>query len=80
MTALRAIRQGELFTVLAVDTERFEFACEQFERHDDQTITLVGHLSGVLADSRDVPHVFTFDPDDFRILGFTAVPGDTGGA
>jgi hypothetical protein len=24
--------------------------------------------------------VFTFDPDHFRTLGFTAVPNDTGGA
>jgi predicted nucleic acid-binding protein len=34
----------------------------------------------VLADERDVEHVFTFDPDDFRTLGFTVVPDDTGEA
>lgn len=80
LTALTAIRRGELFTVLDVDDDRFERACEQFEQYDDQEITLVDHLSGVLAEERDVTHVFTFDPDDFRTLGFTAVPGDTGEA
>jgi predicted nucleic acid-binding protein len=77
-TALSAIRSGELFTVLAVDEERFEAACEQFAHYDDQTITLVDHLSSVLAETHDATHVFTFDPDDFRTLGLTAVPDDTG--
>lgn len=79
-TALTTIRQSELFTILDVDHERFERACGQFKQYDDQAITLVDHLSGVLAEARDVTHVFTFDPDDFRTLGFTAVPGDTGDA
>lgn len=35
-------------------------------------------MSGVLADDRGIEHVFTFDPDDFRTLGFVAVPDDTG--
>lgn len=78
ITALNAIRQGELFTVLTVNDDLFERACEQFEGYDDQEITLVDHLSGILAEEQDVTHVFTYDPDDFRTLGFTALPGDTG--
>jgi hypothetical protein len=42
-----------LFTVLDVDEDQFEAACNQFVQYDDQTITLVDHLSGVLADSKD---------------------------
>ncbi|EMA54883.1 hypothetical protein C451_05930, partial [Halococcus thailandensis JCM 13552] len=34
-------------------------------------------LTGVLADERGVEHIFAFD-SDFRTLGFTVVPGDTG--
>lgn len=35
-------------------------------------------MTGVLAADRDIKHVFTFDSDHFRTLGFTAVPDDTG--
>lgn len=75
-TALTAIRRGELFTVLEVGDDQFTLACKQFEQYDDQMITLVDHLSGVLAESRDVTHVFTFDSDDFRTLGLTPVPAE----
>jgi predicted nucleic acid-binding protein len=77
-TALSAIRRGELFIILRVDEGRFEAACERFAQYDDQTIRLVDHLSGVLAEAHDATHVLTFDPDDFRTLGLTAVPDDTG--
>jgi predicted nucleic acid-binding protein len=77
--ALSAIRNGELFTILTVDEDRSEAACERFGQYDDQTITLVDHLSGVLAEAHDATHILTFDPDDFRTLGLTAVPDDTGG-
>jgi predicted nucleic acid-binding protein len=75
-TALGAIRAGGLFTVLDVDEDQFEAACNQFVQYDDQTITLVDHLSSVLADSKDASHVFTFDTDDFQTLGFDTVPDD----
>lgn len=78
-TALGAIRAGVLFTVLDVDEDQFEAACNQFVQYDDQTITLVDHLSGVLADSKDASHVFTFDTDDFQTLGFDTVPDDIEG-
>lgn len=76
--ALCAIRNGELFTILTVDEDRSEAACERFGQYDDQTITLVDHLSGVLAEAHDATHILTFDPDDFRTLDLTAVPDDTG--
>lgn len=78
-TALDSIRQGELFTVLEASEAQFDDACEQFEQYDDQTITLVDHLSTVLSHGEGVDRVFTFDPDDFRTFGFTAIPGDTDG-
>lgn len=37
-------------------------------------------MSGVLAAERAIEHVFTFDADHFRTLGFTAVPDDMGEA
>jgi predicted nucleic acid-binding protein len=73
-TALRAIRGSDLFRVLEVDDDRFDRACDQFEQYDDHTISLVDHLSGVLAESRDTAHVFTFDPDDFETIGLTPIP------
>lgn len=76
-TALETIRAAESFNVLPVDSGDFDRTCEQFGRFDDQQISFVDHASGVLAEGRDVDHVFTFD-DDFHTLGFTVVPGDTG--
>lgn len=54
----------------------FEAAVTQFDRYDDQAISLVDHLTGVLADERDVEQIFAFD-SDFRTLKFTLVPGET---
>ena len=45
------------------------------ERADEQHAD--AHLGDGRDGERDVEHVFTFDPDDFRTLGFTAVPDDT---
>lgn len=78
VTALETIRRAASFNVLPVGADAFDRACAQFAQDDDQRISFVDHSSGVLADSYDVNHVFTFDPDDFRVLGFVAVPDDTG--
>lgn len=80
VTALGSIRQASSFNVLPVERADFDRACDQFARYDDQQISFVDHSSGVLASQYDVDHVFTFDPDDFRVLGFIAVPDDTGEA
>lgn len=73
---LRKIRSSPNITVIHPDAVAFDAACDQFETYDDQEISLVDHLTGVLADERDVEHVFAFD-SDFRTLGFTLVPADT---
>lgn len=75
--ALQQIRHSPNVHVIHPDRLAFDAAAEQFNRYDDQDITLVDHLTGVLADERDVEHIFAFD-DDFRTLEFTLVPGDTG--
>jgi predicted nucleic acid-binding protein len=79
-TALRRIRASELVTVLHPDAETFARVAETFYRYDDQQISLVDHATGVLARELDADHVFAFDPDDFRTIGLTAVPDDTGEA
>lgn len=79
-TALRRVRASQSLTVLHPDESMFAATCDEFYRYDDQAISFVDHATGVLADERDVEHVFTFDPDDFRTLGFTVVPDDTGEA
>ena len=79
-TALRRVRASPSVTVLHPDEPSFAVPCEEFYRYDDQNISLIDHATGVLADERDVEHIFTFDPDDFRPLGFTVVPDDTGDA
>jgi predicted nucleic acid-binding protein len=75
--ALTAVRESETFTVLPVDRPGFAAATARFAQFDDQAISLVDHTTATLADEREVDHVFVFD-DDFRTLGFTVVPGDTG--
>lgn len=80
VNALETIREADSFNVLPVTDEVFDRTCEQFTRYDDQQISFVDHASAVLADGRGVEHVFTFDRDDFRTLGFTVVPDDTGDA
>lgn len=77
--ALRRVRASESVTVVHPDEPAFGAACDEFYRNE-QDISLVDHVTAVLADERDVEHVFTFDPDDFRTLGFTVVPNDTGEA
>lgn len=77
--ALERVRQAPT-TVIHPDEADFDTACEQFARYDDHAISFTDHMSGVLAADRDIEHVFTFDPDDFRPLGFTVVPADTGEA
>lgn len=77
VTALETIREAESFNVLPVGGDDFDRACDRFARFDDQRISFVDHATGVLADGRGVEHVFTFDAD-FRTLGFTVVPADTG--
>lgn len=78
--AVERIRESPAFTIVHPDEDDFETSCDQFARYDDHEISFTDHMSGVLADDRDIDHVFTFDPDDFRTLGFTAVPDDIGDA
>jgi len=75
--ALERIRQSPT-TVVHPDKADFDRTCEQFARYDDHEISFTDHMTGVLATERDTEHVFTFDPDHFRTLGFIAVPNDTG--
>lgn len=80
VNALTKIREADSFNVLPVAGEPFDRTCTQFTEYDDQQISFVDHTSAVLADDHGVDHVFTFDRDDFRTLGFTVVPDDTGEA
>lgn len=72
---LNAIRRSKSVNVVPVGRATFETAAGQFEAYDDQAISFVDHTSGVLAEERDIEHVFAFDTD-FRTLGFTLVPED----
>lgn len=75
--AFDTVYDSESFNILPVDEAVFRTAREQFGRYDDQTISFVDHSSGVLATEYDVERIFAFD-SDFRTLGFTVVPEDTG--
>lgn len=75
--ALDAVRASSSINVLPVGRATFETAAGQFEDYDDQGISFVDHTSSVLADERDIEHVFAFD-SDFRTLGFTLAPEDVG--
>jgi uncharacterized protein len=77
-SALTRVRSSSAVTILHGSEAVFESACDEFYRYNVHEISLVDHATGVLANERGVEHMFTFDPDDFRTLGFTAVPDDTG--
>jgi len=74
--AVERVRDSPV-TVIHPDRKDFESAYNQFVRYDDHEISFTDHMSGVLAEDRGVEHAFTFDID-FRTLGFTVVPDDTG--
>lgn len=74
---LTDIRDSRSFNVLTVDQPTFSGAAAQFAQYDDQVISFVDHTSAVLANERDIEHVFAFD-SDFRTLSLTRVPIDTG--
>ena len=80
VNTLTTIREADSFNVLPIGGGTFDRTCEQFAQYDDQQISFVDHSSAVLADNRGIEHVFTFDRSDFRTLGFTVVPDDTGDA
>lgn len=80
VNALTTIREADSFNVLPIGGGAFDRTCEQFAQYDDQQISFVDHSSAVLAGDRGIEHIFTFDRSDFRTLGFTVVPDDTGGA
>lgn len=75
--ALDQIRNSPSVTVIHPDRVAFEAAVTALDRYDDQAILLVNHLTGVLADERDVDRLFAYN-SDFRTLRFTLVPNDTG--
>lgn len=75
--ALGDILAAGSFNVVRADPAAFADARDEFDRYDDHEITLVDHLTGVLANERGVELIFAFD-SDFRTLGFTVVPQDTG--
>ncbi len=79
VAAIERVRHAPT-TIVHPDTADFDAVCEQFHRYEGHTISFTDHMTGVLAADRDIEHVFTFDPDHFRTLGFTAVPDDTGEA
>lgn len=72
---LRTIRESTSFNILPVDRSAFEKAVEQFGDYDDQSISFVDHTTTILADERDINHIFAFN-SDFQTLGFAVVPGD----
>lgn len=75
--ALTTIRESSSFNILSVTTPIFERTAEQFAAYDDQEISFVDHLDSVLSDEFDIEHIFVFE-QDFRTLGLTRVPVDTG--
>ena len=74
--ALQTVLESDSFNILTVDGDIFERTVAQFEQYDDQTISFIDHMNGVLAAEYGIEHVFTFD-SDFATLGLTRVPVDT---
>lgn len=75
--AVKMIRQSSTFNIEALTDAEFADVCDEFAQYDDQQISFADHTTAVLAHERDIDRVFAFD-SDFRTLGFTVVPEDTG--
>lgn len=76
-TALSHILSSDAITVIHPDASVFADTYAAFEQYDDQAITLVDHMTAVLAREYETEYVCAFD-NDFSTLGLTRVPVDTG--
>ncbi len=75
--ALATIRASGTFNILDVTAPIFDRTADQFAQYDDQRISFVDHLNGILCEQFDIEHIFAFEAD-FQTLGLTRVPVDTG--
>lgn len=75
--ALRNIRDSPTMNVLGITEPLFDRTADQFEQYDDQQISFVDHMNTILSAEYEIEHVFAFE-EDFRTLGMTRVPVDTG--
>lgn len=75
--ALTTIRESSTFNILEVTEPIFSRTADQFAQYNDQQISFIDHLNGVLSDEFDIDHIFAYE-DDFATLGLTRVPVDTG--
>lgn len=75
--ALTTIRESSTFNILTVTTPIFERTATQFGASDDQEISFIDRLNSVLSEEFEIDHIFAFE-EDFRTLGLTRVPVDTG--
>jgi predicted nucleic acid-binding protein len=75
MDTISRVQESPAVTVLHPEKTQFRQTCEQFERFDDQQISFVDHMTGVIAGDYDAEYIFAFD-SDFRTLGYSLVPGD----
>jgi len=79
VTAVGALERVRNSVVNVLDGDAvFEQTCRQFHQYDSRDLSFTDHSTAVLAASHDIERVFTFDSDDFRTLGLTVVPEDTG--
>ena len=77
MAALDRVLESST-TVVHLDVADFDATVAGVRRDDDHDSSVTDHVSAVLADDREIDHVFTVDVDHVRTLGFTVVPTDTG--
>jgi len=75
--ALASIRGSASLNVLEVTEQLFDKTADQFAQYDDQEISFVDHMNSVLSEEYGIEHIFAFE-EDFRTLGLTRVPVDTG--
>lgn len=77
VTALEEIVESPTVNLLDVGAGVFGQTVDRFGEYDDQEISFVDHLTGTVGDRHGIEHVVALD-SDFRTLGFTRVPLDTG--
>lgn len=71
--ALSTVRSSEALEVIRVPDAVFERAMETFAEYDDQVISFTDHVVSAHAHARDAA-VFTFDRQDFTVLGNEVIP------
>jgi uncharacterized protein len=71
--AVDQILETDTIRMLDVEPSLVDRAIDQFQKYDDQSISLTDHVIAVQAAEYGIDHILTYD-NGFRTLGYTTLP------